>query len=72
MAEAATIQIQLNGEPYQLAAATKVSGLLTELQLTQGRLAIELNLNILPRTQWDETQLQDGDKLEIVHFVGGG
>ena len=72
MAEAATIQIQLNGEPYQLTAETKVSGLIAELQLTQGRLAIELNLNILPRTQWDETQLQNGDKLEIVHFVGGG
>ena len=72
MAEAATIQIQLNGEPYQLAPETRVSGLIAELQLTQGRLAIELNLNILPRTQWDETQLQNGDKLEIVHFVGGG
>mgnify|MGYP000983954094 CR=1 FL=1 len=53
-------------------ATINVSDLVAELQLTQGRLAIELNLDILPRTKWAETQLQNGDKLEIVHFVGGG
>lgn len=72
MEQVTGIQIQLNGEPYQVAAETKVSDLIAELQLTQGRLAIELNLDILPRTKWAETQLQNGDKLEIVHFVGGG
>ena len=36
------------------------------------RVAVELNREIVPRSQWDETQLRDGDHLEIVHFVGGG
>jgi sulfur carrier protein len=36
------------------------------------RVAVELNREIVPRAQWDDTQLHDGDRLEIVHFVGGG
>lgn len=67
-----TVLIHLNGEPYQITADAKVTELIAELQLTQGRLAIELNLDILPRAKWSETSLQAGDKLEIVHFVGGG
>jgi thiamine biosynthesis protein ThiS len=42
------------------------------LNLTAERLAIEYNLDILPRSAWTETKLRAGDKLEIVHFVGGG
>ena len=40
--------------------------------MKQDRVAVELNREIVPRTQWDETQLSEGDRLEIVHFVGGG
>ena len=69
---ASFIQIQLNGEPRQFAADATVSVLIDELALTRERLAIELNLDILPRARWDATVLHDGDKLEIVHFVGGG
>jgi sulfur carrier protein len=36
------------------------------------RIAVELNLEIVPRAQWESVQLKDGDRLEIVHFVGGG
>ncbi len=66
------IHITINGEPKPLAAATTVTALVAQLELTAQRLAIELNRDILPRGQWAETKLNDGDKLEIVHFVGGG
>ena len=66
------ITITINGEPKPLAVATTVTALVAQLELTAQRLAIELNRDILPRTQWAETTLNDGDKLEIVHFVGGG
>ena len=72
MSQQQTIQIKVNGEDYQLVAAAKVSDLIAKMALTPERLAIELNLNILPRAKWNETVLQEGDKLEIVHFVGGG
>lgn len=66
------IQIQVNGEPQQVAANATVAALIAQLELAQERLAIELNLDILPRPRWPETVLHEGDKLEIVHFVGGG
>ena len=66
------IQIHINGEPKQVVANVTVAMLLAELGLAQERLAIELNLDILPRPRWSETSLSEGDKLEIVHFVGGG
>ncbi len=67
-----TIQIQVNGEPQQIAAGATVAALIAQLNLAQERLAIELNLDILPRPHWPETVLCEGDKLEVVHFVGGG
>lgn len=67
-----TIEIMINGEPRNIAQNTTVSELVSELELKPERLAIEYNLEILPRRTWDETILQSGDRLEIVHFVGGG
>jgi thiamine biosynthesis protein ThiS len=66
------IEIIVNGEPYRIAEGSAVIDLVTELKLAADRLAIELNLSILPRTAWDETKLKADDRLEIVHFVGGG
>lgn len=66
------IEISINGEPRNIASGSSVTDLVTSLELTAGRLAIELNLSIVPRAVWPETTLQAGDKLEIVHFVGGG
>ena len=66
------IQIHVNGEPQQIVANVTVAALLAQLGLAQERLAIELNLDILTRPRWSETSLSEGDKLEIVHFVGGG
>jgi sulfur carrier protein len=66
------IVIQLNGEPRETAAGMSVTGLLAELGLNAGRVAIEYNLQILPKAKWGATQIAQGDKLEIVQFVGGG
>lgn len=70
--EQPTIEISINGEPRTIAAGYSVTDLVALLELSAVRLAIELNLSILPRAAWAETKLQAGDKLEIVHFVGGG
>lgn len=72
MSEQTIIEVSVNGEPRQISAGSSVTDLVARLELTAVRLAIELNLSILPRASWAETQLQAGDKLEIVHFVGGG
>jgi sulfur carrier protein len=70
--EKLTIEIIVNGEPYQIAENSQVSDLVNELKLPPERVAIELNLSILPRAKWDETVLCAGDRLEVVQFVGGG
>jgi thiamine biosynthesis protein ThiS len=66
------ILIEVNGENQETAAGTTVSGLLSQLGLNAGRVAIEYNLRILPKTKWEETQIAAGDRFEIVQFVGGG
>jgi sulfur carrier protein len=69
---AVRMRIQLNGEPYELPAGESVAALLTRLELTGRRVAVELNLDIVPRSQHDSTQLNDGDQVEVVHAIGGG
>jgi thiamine biosynthesis protein ThiS len=66
------IVIQVNGESRETAAGTTVRELLDQLGLNAGRVAIEYNLQILAKTKWEETRVVNGDKLEIVQFVGGG
>jgi thiamine biosynthesis protein ThiS len=66
------ITIQVNGENRETAVGTTVAGLLTQLGLNAGRVAIEYNLRILPKAKWEGTQVANGDRLEIVQFVGGG
>jgi len=46
--------------------------LIEQLGIKQDRVAVELNRNIVPRVQWEQTALSQGDRIEIVHFVGGG
>jgi thiamine biosynthesis protein ThiS len=66
------IVIQVNGESRETAAGTTVRELLDQLGLNAGRVAIEHNSLILAKTEWEETRVASGDKLEIVQFVGGG
>jgi len=61
----------INGENQVLLADT-LSALVDQLGMKSDRIAIELNREIVPRDQWPHTRLADGDRLEIVHFVGGG
>ena len=70
MAEA--IQIQVNGEQRSCQAGATVGDLLRELAIKTERVAVELNLTIVSRAVWDSSILKHGDRLEIVHFVGGG
>ena len=64
--------LQINGQPRVFADGLSLAALVEQLGMKADRLAIELNLDIVPRSQWEATALKDGDKLEIVHFVGGG
>jgi thiamine biosynthesis protein ThiS len=66
------ITITVNGETREAKAGTTIIDLLQELGLNAGRVAIERNLEILPRPNWQETRIASGDRYEIVQFVGGG
>lgn len=64
--------LQINGEPHDFADGLALSALVEHLGMKADRVAVELNLEIVARADWTATVLKDGDKLEIVHFVGGG
>jgi thiamine biosynthesis protein ThiS len=64
--------IHVNGESRPTIPGATVIDLLRDLGLEDGRVAIERNLEILPRQKWSETLVIAGDRYEIVHFVGGG
>ncbi|MCP4394770.1 MAG: sulfur carrier protein ThiS [Alphaproteobacteria bacterium] len=66
------MQITLNGEPLTVKKATTVSELLDELELDMRKVAVEQNLQIVPRSTYQDAEINDGDKIEIVHFIGGG
>jgi thiamine biosynthesis protein ThiS len=66
------ITIHLNGEWQEVPEGLTVASLLVRLQLPADRVAVERNREILPRDRWSETHLQPDDRLEVVHFVGGG
>ena len=66
------VQIHVNGEAREVAAGTTVSDLLCELGVTQPHVAVELNLEVVPRAQHSATPLAEGDRLEVVTLVGGG
>lgn len=65
------MRIQVNGEPREVAAAT-VLALVEELGLDVRKVAVERNLQIVPRSLHGSTALADGDRVELVQFVGGG
>jgi thiamine biosynthesis protein ThiS len=65
------MNLTINGET-QISSAETLGALVEGLGMKPDRLAIELNREIVPRDQWPQTPLHDGDRLEIVHFVGGG
>ena len=72
MMAASGMRIQLNGESFELPDGETVAALITRLDLTGRRVAVELNLDIVPRSQHADTTLNDGDTVEVVHAIGGG
>jgi len=66
------LQIKLNGETKDVDDGTTLLSLVEQLSLAPERLAIELNNEVVRRAEWPDVKLSDGDRVEIVHFVGGG
>ena len=66
------MQIELNGEPHAIAGGATVASLIEELALTGKRLAVEVNEEVVPRGRHAEHVLESGDRVEIVHAIGGG
>ena len=62
----------VNGEPKECPNGASLAQFIEHLQLKGDRVAVELNREIAARNRWSETTLREGDRLEIVHFVGGG
>jgi len=71
-AQARMIKVFMNGEEREIPEGLTLSALLAWLKLPADRVAVERNLEIVARNQWDQIPIQAGDKLEVVHFVGGG
>ena len=67
-----SLSIKINGEPRSVSAGVSIAGMLAELGLDPKRIAVERNLEIVPRSTLGDVQVSDGDAFEIVHFVGGG
>ena len=66
------MKISLNGDPHEIAGPLTLTALLEQLKIDPRRVAVEHNLTVVKRANYDRTQIQDGDQIEIVNFVGGG
>ena len=66
------MRIEVNGEPRELRAERTIRDLLVSLGLGDTLVAVERNEQIVPRAEHAEAEVRDGDRIEIVHFVGGG
>ena len=67
-----SLRVYVNGESRELSAPISLAELITQLDLPAARIAVELNRAVVRRSEWNTTMLQDEDRIEIVHFVGGG
>lgn len=71
----AAMKLHINGEERtfsDLSAVLTLAALVERLGMKPDRVAVELNREIVPRDRWAQTELAEGDRLEVVHFVGGG
>lgn len=66
------VHIVVNGEGREIEGEVSLPKLLQELGVRMERIAVERNSELVPRSAWNETTVREGDRLEIVHFVGGG
>lgn len=66
------LQVYVNGESIDLSGPISLAELITRLDLPAARIAVELNRTVVRRSDWSRTMLQEDDRIEVVHFVGGG
>lgn len=66
------MQIEVNGQRREVAEGTTIATLLGELEVKQPHVAVEVNLEVVPRARHSQTPLREGDRLEVVTLVGGG
>ena len=66
------MKLKLNGTETELKDGLTIAGLLETLNIDHGRVAVEVNLNIVKKCDYEKHKLNDGDAVEIVNFVGGG
>jgi len=66
------LRVYVNGESREIQGTPSLAELIAELDLPAARIAVEVNREVVRRGEWVNTMLRDGDKIEIVHFVGGG
>ena len=72
MEQDGTVSVRVNGEARRVPAGLSIAGLARELGLEPAKVAVERNLEIVPRSTLGEVKIEDGDDYEIVTFVGGG
>jgi thiamine biosynthesis protein ThiS len=66
------VQVQVNGESREVAENSTLTTLISDLALPAQRIAVELNRSVVRRSEWPTTELNEGERIEVVHFVGGG
>lgn len=66
------MNLVVNGERFESSDHISIRSLVDSLELSEKRVAVELNGAVVRRSEWDSVRLSEGDKVEIVHFVGGG
>ena len=66
------IRVYINGDSTELTGTPSLAELITQLELPEARIAVELNREVVRRKHWSSTILKEDDRIEIVHFVGGG
>ena len=67
-----SLGIRVNGEHRRVPGGVSIAGMLNEIGIDPAKVAVERNLEIVPRSSFGETHVEDGDDFEVVHFVGGG
>ncbi len=66
------LTIELNGEPYTIEGDARLTTLLEKLEARPGRVAVEINREVIPKALYDQVTFKPGDRVEIINFVGGG
>ena len=72
MTKESRLRIEVNGEPKEFEEGATLQTLVEQLALAPERLAVEHNREVVRRADWPSLRLSEGDRVEIVHFVGGG